>query len=103
MILATCSSYFRTLLASVESHQHPIFVLYEIDDDLLEMLLKYMYSGKVNVTEDKLVPLVKAAKELEIKGLIDVPVENEYKQKISSNKSSLSIKEILKNHSINCF
>ena len=93
IILATCSSYFRSLLATVEPHQHPIFVLHDIDDGLLEMLLKYMYSGKVNVTEDKLVPLVTAAKDLEIKGLIDVPVEDN-QQKITTSKTSLSIKGI---------
>ena len=93
IILATCSSYFRSLLATVEPHQHPIFVLHDIDDGLLEMLLKYMYSGKVNVTEDKLVPLVTAAKDLEIKGLTDVPVEDK-QQKITTSKTSLSIKGI---------
>ena len=38
-----------------------------------------MYSGQVSVTEEQLVPLVQAAKELGIKGLVDVPVQDRVK------------------------
>ena len=40
----------------------------------MELLVKYMYSGEISVSQDQLIPLVQAAKSLAIKGLLDVPV-----------------------------
>jgi len=75
MILSTCSPYFRSLFASVPRHQHPVIVIKDMEDGIMELLVKYMYTGQVSVTEDQLVPLVQAAKGLSIKGLLDVPVQ----------------------------
>ena len=72
MVLSTCSAYFRSLFAGVAPHQHPVIVISETGDELVELLVRYMYSGQVSVTQDQLVPLVQAAKNLGIKGLIDV-------------------------------
>ena len=47
---------------------------------MLELLVRYMYSGQVSVTEEQLVPLVQAAKTLGIKGLVDVPVEDRVRE-----------------------
>ena len=82
MVLSTCSAYFRSLFAGVAPHQHPVIVISETCDELVELLVRYMYSGQVSVTQDQLVPLVQAAKSLGIKGLIDVPVpENQEQEK----------------------
>lgn len=75
MILSTCSPYFRSLFASVPQHQHPVIFVRDLEPGILELLVKYMYSGQVSVSEDQLVPLVQAAKSLGIKGLLDVPVQ----------------------------
>jgi len=75
MVLSTCSPYFRSLFASVPSHQHPVIFVRDIEASILELLVRYMYSGQVSVSEDQLVPLVQAAKSLSIKGLLDVPVQ----------------------------
>ncbi len=40
------------------------------------MLIGYMYSGQVSVTQDEIVPLLSAAKSLGIKGLLDVSLPN---------------------------
>ena len=37
------------------------------------MLIGYMYSGEVSVTQQQIVPLLNAAKSLGVKGLLDVP------------------------------
>ena len=81
MVLSTCSAYFRSLFAGVAPHQHPVIVISETGDELVELLVRYMYSGQVSVTQDQLVPLVQAAKSLGIKGLIDVPVPENQEQK----------------------
>jgi len=75
MVLSTCSPYFRSLFASVPSHQHPVIFVRDVESSILELLVRYMYSGQVSVSEEQLVPLVQAAKSLSIKGLLDVPVQ----------------------------
>ena len=102
MVLSTCSAYFRSLFAGVAPHQHPVIVISETKDELVELLVRYMYSGQVSVTEDQLVPLVQAAKSLGIKGLIDVPVPDKQEQEkppaipsplpLSPKKSALKVK-----------
>ena len=102
MVLSTCSAYFRSLFAGVAPHQHPVIVISETCDELVELLVRYMYSGQVSVTQDQLVPLVQAAKSLGIKGLIDVPVpENKEQEKtpgklgpppLSQKKQALKVK-----------
>ena len=67
MVLSTCSPYFRSLFAGVAPHQHPVIVISEVREELVELLVRYMYSGQVSVTEEQLVPLVQAAKSLGIK------------------------------------
>ena len=79
MILSTCSTYFRTLFATVAPHQYPVIVINDTEDEIMELLVRYMYSGQVSVTEEQLVPLVQAAKTLGIKGLVDVPVPDRAK------------------------
>ena len=49
--------------------KHPFIVLKDIKDEDLEALLNYMYIGEVNVLQDKLSGLIKAAECLKIKGL----------------------------------
>ena len=74
MVLSTCSPYFRSLFATVPHHLHPVVFLKDVEVRIVELLLRYMYSGQVSVVGERLVPLVQAAKSLRIKGLLDVPV-----------------------------
>jgi hypothetical protein len=76
MVLSTCSPYFRSLFATVPPHLHPVVFLKDVDVRIVELLLRYMYSGQISVHGERLVPLVQAAKSLRIKGLLDVPVPN---------------------------
>lgn len=57
------------------SCKHPVIVLKDIRSDDLEALLNYMYVGEVNVVQEKLAGLIKAAECLKIKGLA-VPDED---------------------------
>lgn len=49
--------------------KHPVIVLKDIKADALEALLNYMYAGYVNVAQNDLARLIKAAETLSIKGL----------------------------------
>ena len=51
-VLAACSPYFRAMFNNFEeSRQHKI-LLQDIDPAALQLLLEYVYSGQVQVTED---------------------------------------------------
>jgi len=74
MVLSTCSPYLRTLFSSIPANQYPVIFIKDIEDCIVELLVRYMYSGEISVAEDQIIPLVHAAKSLAIKGLLDVPV-----------------------------
>ena len=66
--------------------KHPVIVLKDIKSDDLEALLNYMYVGEVNVVQEKLAGLIKAAECLKIKGLA-VPDEDPMESKENTNIS----------------
>ncbi|KAK8752150.1 hypothetical protein OTU49_012248, partial [Cherax quadricarinatus] len=84
LVLSTCSEYFEQMFERTNC-KHPVIVLKDIRHEELEALLNYMYVGEVNVLQNELAGLIKAAECLMIKGLA-VPDEapKEYKEKRSS-------------------
>nr|XP_027225013.1 longitudinals lacking protein, isoforms H/M/V-like [Penaeus vannamei] len=73
-VLSTCSDYFVEMMEKTPC-KHPIIVLKDIRYQELEALLNYMYLGEVNVLQNELAGLIKAAECLRIKGLA-VPDES---------------------------
>ncbi|KAK4324187.1 hypothetical protein Pmani_005189 [Petrolisthes manimaculis] len=70
--------------------KHPIIVLKDIKKDDLEALLNYMYVGEVNVLQNNLSGLIKAAEGLRIKGLA-VPDESPSETEVGhDNKRSVA-------------
>ena len=90
-MLSTCSEYFEEMFERTQD-KHPVIVLKDIKCDDLEALLNYMYVGEVNVVQEKLAGLIKAAECLKIKGLAvpdEDPIESSGgKREINSNKRS---------------
>lgn len=82
-MLSTCSDYFEQMFERTNC-KHPIIVLKDIRSQELEALLNYMYVGEVNVLQNELAGLIKAAECLMIKGLA-VPDEAPSKE-IKENK-----------------
>ncbi|MCL4125222.1 UNVERIFIED_CONTAM: hypothetical protein GTU68_052724, partial [Idotea baltica] len=74
LVLSTCSEYFEQIFERTQC-KHPVIVLKDIKYDDLEALMNYMYVGEVNVLQEKLAGLIKAAECLKIKGLA-VPDED---------------------------
>ncbi|XP_065162291.1 longitudinals lacking protein, isoforms A/B/D/L isoform X17 [Atheta coriaria] len=70
VVLSACSPYFESLL-SQNYDKHPIFILKDIKYQELKAMMDYMYRGEVNISQDQLGALLKAAESLQIKGLSD--------------------------------
>lgn len=70
VVLSACSPYFETLLTQ-QYDKHPIFILKDVKYQELKAMMDYMYRGEVNISQDQLAALLKAAESLQIKGLSD--------------------------------
>lgn len=66
-MLSACSSYFEELL-SQNPCQHPIVFMRDLKFWEVQALVEFMYSGEVNVAQEKLPSLLAAAEALQIKG-----------------------------------
>lgn len=89
LVLSTCSEYFEQMFERTNC-KHPIIVLKDIKKDDLEALLNYMYVGEVNVLQNNLSGLIKAAEGLRIKGLA-VPDESPSETEVGhDNKRSVA-------------
>ncbi|XP_064091907.1 protein tramtrack, beta isoform-like isoform X12 [Macrobrachium nipponense] len=87
-VLSTCSQYFQQIFDRTPC-KNPVVVLKDIQCRDLEFLLDYMYIGEVNVRQNELTSLIKAAECLRVKGLA-VPDEE---PKTSASSSSVSNSE----------
>lgn len=58
-----------TRFSQQNPRKDPIIVLHDINTDSLRTLLRFMYNGEVNVTEEFLPILLKTAEALRISGL----------------------------------
>ena len=67
MVLAACSSYFQTLFVE-NTCSHPIIVFKDIQYSDIRAILEYMYRGEVNVAQEQVGSLLKAAESLRVKG-----------------------------------
>lgn len=68
VVLSVCSPYFKQLFQE-NPCQHPIVFLKDVNFSILQNLLKFMYQGEVNVSQEELADFIKTAEELQIKGL----------------------------------
>lgn len=66
----------QALLAE-QYDKHPIFILKDVKFQELKAMMDYMYRGEVNISQDQLAALLKAAESLQIKGLSDSRGKND--------------------------
>jgi hypothetical protein len=64
-------SLLSQTLLSQQYDKHPIFILKDVKFQELRAMMDYMYRGEVNISQDQLAALLKAAESLQIKGLSD--------------------------------
>ncbi|KAG0701729.1 Longitudinals lacking protein, isoform G [Chionoecetes opilio] len=90
LVLSTCSEYFESMFEQTPC-KHPIIVLKDLKSDEVESLLNYMYAGVVNVAQNDLARLIKAAELLKVKGLAvpdEPPPEADSKKNFSPARGS---------------
>jgi hypothetical protein len=70
VVLSACSSYFQMLFNETPC-QHPIIIIKDMSYNHLKTLIEFMYYGEVNISQDQLPVILKAAESLQIKGLTE--------------------------------
>lgn len=98
MVLSACSPFFQSLFIQ-NPCEHPIVILKDIRFVDLKALVQFMYRGEVNVSQDQLPTLLKAAEALKIKGTYNCHSTNAY---FSIKKMDYYVFQILDERSIAC-
>lgn len=68
LILSACSPFFREVFKA-NPCQHPVIILQDTHFSELESLLCFVYKGEVNIEQENLPALLRAAETLQIRGL----------------------------------
>lgn len=76
VILSACSPYFKRILKD-NPCRHPVLILNDIEVEVLEALMTYMYHGTVSVPQNKLQMFLNTAEALKIKGIVDTSSSQE--------------------------
>ncbi|XP_011303922.1 uncharacterized protein [Fopius arisanus] len=72
VVLAVCSTFFQKLFTQAPSHeQYLMLLLPGVKFWEIEAILEYMYQGEICVLQERLNDLLKVAKLLKVKGLIN--------------------------------
>ena len=69
VILAACSPFFRKILSHQKTQQNPFLYLKGICLKDLQIAIKFMYHGEVNIARESLNNFLEVAEDLEIKGV----------------------------------
>ncbi|XP_057671404.1 ring canal kelch homolog [Diorhabda carinulata] len=75
MVLAACSPYFYAMFSSFEESRQDRIVLQEVDQQALMLLIEYVYTSEVSVTEDNVQVLLPAANLLQLTDVRDACCE----------------------------
>jgi len=94
VILAACSSFFRTVLRR-NKHEHPLLYLKGVRYIDLVAVLNFMYHGEVNVAQEQLNEFLSIAEELKVKGLTQTQTQNATKE-VSQKYRSPEIRNVTK-------
>lgn len=71
VVLSAASPYFRELLAGLKAWQHPVLVLKDVPHLDVLAVLEFVYSGKVDIGQDRLQSFLRTAQFLQISGLVE--------------------------------
>lgn len=66
MVLASCSPYFYAMFTSFEEKKKDKVTIQGVDPTALQMLIAYVYSGQISITEDTVQSLLPAANLLQL-------------------------------------
>lgn len=71
VVLAACSPYFQAILQDAPQ-DHCSLIFPGVQEFEMRTLLEYIYAGEVNIAESQIPRIMKIAKMLEVKGLLDM-------------------------------
>ena len=71
VVLAACSPYFQAILQDAPQ-DHCSLIFPGVKEFEMRTLLEYIYAGEVNIAESQIPRIMKIAKMLEVKGLLDM-------------------------------
>jgi len=74
-VLASCSPYFQAMFTCFEESKQHRIILKDIDPKALELLLEYIYTSKIQITEDNVQTLLPAANLLQLTDVKDASCE----------------------------
>ncbi|XP_021943878.1 broad-complex core protein isoforms 1/2/3/4/5 isoform X1 [Folsomia candida] len=74
LVLSACSPYFQHIFES-NPCRHPVVILKDVQHSDLEAIVKFIYNGEVNISQDRMTPILKTANSLQVKGLAEVPAD----------------------------
>ncbi|XP_059471754.1 zinc finger and BTB domain-containing protein 14-like isoform X1 [Neocloeon triangulifer] len=86
VILSACSPFFRRIFET-NPCQHPVIILQDVQFSDLEALLCFVYKGEVNIDQDDLPALLKAAESLQIRGLCTASAQGKVKHSLIPSES----------------
>ena len=87
LVLSVCSPYFRHLFLR-NPCKHPIVVLKDVHFKYMKLLLMYMYRGEVSCPQEDLHGLLKTARGLQIRGLVELERKREAEGYLASATGS---------------
>lgn len=91
-VLCASSEVFRDMLVNCEiSRQHnPAVVLWDVDINLMNLVLDFMYIGEVKISEGDLNEFLGLAKRLRVRGLVAEEPNNQTNIEIDNESSHVS-------------
>ena len=80
IILSSCSPFFKKILLN-NTHKHPLIYMKGVDMKYLKFLVKFIYTGEVEIENEILSNFLEVADELQISGLtktVDLKQKQDY-------------------------
>ncbi|XP_059097684.1 zinc finger and BTB domain-containing protein 24-like [Tigriopus californicus] len=77
MVLSASSSFFERIFKQNQQTQRPLVILKDVNSDLFQYAIEYMYTGQVLVPSGLLQRFLQLATELRIEGLMDPTKDSE--------------------------
>ena len=93
LVLSVCSPYFRHLFLR-NPCKHPIVVLKDVHFKYMKLLLMYMYRGEVSCPQEDLHGLLRTARSLQIRGLVELERKREAEGFLCNSITGSPIKQV---------
>uniref|UniRef100_A0A8D8T9K9 Protein jim lovell n=1 Tax=Cacopsylla melanoneura TaxID=428564 RepID=A0A8D8T9K9_9HEMI len=68
VVLSACSPYFQKIFSETPC-KHPVIVLKDVQGWEIQAIVDFMYKGEISVGQDQITSLIKAAENLQVRGL----------------------------------